>query len=213
MCLDVFDFPLTLKWRIICKNATVVACHSLLYRWKCLNAYFHLLQLRKQFPSMNLKIPAKRIFGDNFDPGKRRIYAGILHIWHSYTTCTRQRPARSPAPDVKNIIMATSEFQNTIYRISIYSTEFIKQRRAGLHEFIKRIVSHPQLSNQWVYDFMLLFVNMSVMNRFGFVTCLVSNILDFLSVQMWGDSCRWIKCKVFPTPLRTKMTKYIFYIF
>uniref|UniRef100_A0A3B4ULE8 Serine/threonine-protein kinase Sgk1 n=2 Tax=Seriola TaxID=8160 RepID=A0A3B4ULE8_SERDU len=49
--------------------------------------------LRKQFPSMNLKIPAKRIFGDNFDP------------------------------------------------------EFIKQRRAGLHEFIKRIVSHPQLCN------------------------------------------------------------------
>uniref|UniRef100_A0AAQ5Z4G8 Serine/threonine-protein kinase Sgk1 n=1 Tax=Amphiprion ocellaris TaxID=80972 RepID=A0AAQ5Z4G8_AMPOC len=48
--------------------------------------------LRKQFPSMNLKIPAKRIFGDNFEP------------------------------------------------------EFIKQRRAGLHEFIKRIVSHPQLS-------------------------------------------------------------------
>uniref|UniRef100_A0A8C7F5X2 Serine/threonine-protein kinase Sgk1 n=1 Tax=Oncorhynchus kisutch TaxID=8019 RepID=A0A8C7F5X2_ONCKI len=25
--------------------------------------------LRKQFPSLNLKIPAKRIFGDNFDPG------------------------------------------------------------------------------------------------------------------------------------------------
>ncbi|XP_015239891.1 PREDICTED: serine/threonine-protein kinase Sgk3 [Cyprinodon variegatus] len=49
--------------------------------------------LKKQFPSMNLKIPAKRIFGDNFDP------------------------------------------------------EFIKQRRAGLHEFIKRIVSNPQLSS------------------------------------------------------------------
>uniref|UniRef100_A0A3B3BPF2 Serum/glucocorticoid regulated kinase family member 3 n=1 Tax=Oryzias melastigma TaxID=30732 RepID=A0A3B3BPF2_ORYME len=42
---------------------------------------------------MNLKIPAKRIFGDNFDP------------------------------------------------------EFIQQRRAGLHEFIKRLVSHPQLSS------------------------------------------------------------------
>lgn len=26
-------------------------------------------QLKKQFPTMNLKIPAKRIFGDNFDPG------------------------------------------------------------------------------------------------------------------------------------------------
>lgn len=26
-------------------------------------------QLKKQFPAMNLKIPAKRIFGDNFDPG------------------------------------------------------------------------------------------------------------------------------------------------
>ncbi|CAB1341054.1 unnamed protein product, partial [Coregonus sp. 'balchen'] len=50
--------------------------------------------LRKQFPSLNLKIPAKRIFGDNFDP------------------------------------------------------EFIKQRRTGLHEFIQRLVSHPQLSNQ-----------------------------------------------------------------
>ncbi|KAG2458172.1 SGK3 kinase, partial [Polypterus senegalus] len=50
--------------------------------------------LRKQFPTMNLKLPAKRIFGDNFDP------------------------------------------------------EFIQQRRAGLNEFIQRIVSHPQLSNQ-----------------------------------------------------------------
>ncbi|XP_072306881.1 serine/threonine-protein kinase Sgk3 [Eucyclogobius newberryi] len=47
--------------------------------------------LRKQFPAMKLKIPAKRIFGDNFDP------------------------------------------------------EFIRQRRAGLHEFIKRIVSDPKL--------------------------------------------------------------------
>ncbi|XP_047205255.1 serine/threonine-protein kinase Sgk3 isoform X2 [Girardinichthys multiradiatus] len=59
--------------------------------------------LRKQFPSMNLKIPAKRIFGDNFDP------------------------------------------------------EFIKQRRAGLHEFIKRIVSHPQLSShEDVRSFLLM---------------------------------------------------------
>ncbi|XP_028659424.1 serine/threonine-protein kinase Sgk3 [Erpetoichthys calabaricus] len=49
--------------------------------------------LRKQFPTMNLKLPAKRIFGDNFDP------------------------------------------------------EFIQQRRAGLNEFIQRIVTHPQLSN------------------------------------------------------------------
>ncbi|KAJ8279751.1 hypothetical protein COCON_G00068170 [Conger conger] len=49
--------------------------------------------LRKQFPSMNLKIPAKRIFGDNFEPG------------------------------------------------------FIKQRRTGLHEFIQRLVTNPQLSS------------------------------------------------------------------
>ncbi|XP_037550010.1 serine/threonine-protein kinase Sgk3 [Nematolebias whitei] len=49
--------------------------------------------LRKQFPSMNLKIPPKRIFGDNFDP------------------------------------------------------DFLRQRRAGLHEFIKRIVSHPKVCN------------------------------------------------------------------
>ncbi|MBN3286227.1 SGK3 kinase, partial [Polyodon spathula] len=49
--------------------------------------------LKKQFPNINLKLPAKRIFGDNFDP------------------------------------------------------EFIKQRRTGLHEFIQRLVTHPQLSN------------------------------------------------------------------
>lgn len=30
--------------------------------------------------------------------------------------------------------------------------EFIKQRRAGLHEFIQKIVSHPQICNQWVYQ-------------------------------------------------------------
>lgn len=32
--------------------------------------YVLYFQLKKQFPTMNLKIPAKRIFGDNFDPGK-----------------------------------------------------------------------------------------------------------------------------------------------
>uniref|UniRef100_A0A6J0VB33 Serine/threonine-protein kinase Sgk3 isoform X3 n=1 Tax=Pogona vitticeps TaxID=103695 RepID=A0A6J0VB33_9SAUR len=49
--------------------------------------------LRKQFPTMNLRIPAKRIFGDNFDP------------------------------------------------------DFIKQRRAGLNEFIQNLVRHPELCN------------------------------------------------------------------
>ncbi|XP_043923305.1 serine/threonine-protein kinase Sgk3 isoform X2 [Protopterus annectens] len=47
--------------------------------------------LKKQFPNMNLKLPAKRIFGDNFDP------------------------------------------------------DFIRQRRAGLNEFIQRIVTDSQL--------------------------------------------------------------------
>ncbi|TRY69915.1 hypothetical protein DNTS_015368 [Danionella cerebrum] len=57
--------------------------------------------LKKQFPAQNLKLPAKRIFGDNFDP------------------------------------------------------EFIKHRRDGLHEFIQRIVSHPQLcSHPDVKDFL-----------------------------------------------------------
>ncbi|NXU51050.1 SGK3 kinase, partial [Turnix velox] len=54
--------------------------------------------LKKQFPTMNLKIPAKRIFGDNFDPGKLLPY-------------------------------------------------FIKQRRAGLNEFIQNLVRHPELCN------------------------------------------------------------------
>ncbi|XP_045416521.1 serine/threonine-protein kinase Sgk3 isoform X2 [Lemur catta] len=49
--------------------------------------------LKKQFPAMALKIPAKRIFGDNFDP------------------------------------------------------DFIKQRRAGLNEFIQNLVRHPELYN------------------------------------------------------------------
>ncbi|XP_015679896.1 serine/threonine-protein kinase Sgk3 isoform X1 [Protobothrops mucrosquamatus] len=49
--------------------------------------------LRKQFPTMNLKIPAKRIFGDNFDP------------------------------------------------------DFIKQRRAGLNEFIQNLVRQSELCN------------------------------------------------------------------
>lgn len=49
--------------------------------------------LKKQFPAMALKIPAKRIFGDNFDP------------------------------------------------------DFIKQRRAGLNEFIQNLVRYPELYN------------------------------------------------------------------
>ncbi|XP_060678665.1 serine/threonine-protein kinase Sgk3 [Hemiscyllium ocellatum] len=48
--------------------------------------------LKKQYPQFPLKLPAKRIFGDNFDPA------------------------------------------------------FIKQRRAGLNEFIQKLVSHPSLS-------------------------------------------------------------------
>lgn len=57
--------------------------------------------LKKQFPALNLKIPAKRIFGDNFDP------------------------------------------------------EFIKHRRAGLHEFIQKIVCNPQLCHHLdVKDFL-----------------------------------------------------------
>lgn len=71
---------------------------------------------------MNLKIPAKRIFGDNFEPGE------FLH--------ERRRDliySGSNAP----VFTGTSAV-----------TEFIKQRRAGLHEFIKRIVSHPDLCTQ-----------------------------------------------------------------
>lgn len=49
--------------------------------------------LKKQFPAMALKIPAKRIFGDNFDP------------------------------------------------------DFIKQRKAGLNEFIQNLVRYPELYN------------------------------------------------------------------
>lgn len=86
------------------------------------NIYY---QLRKQFPSMNLKIPAKRIFGDNFEPG------GWLRI---------------QVPEVDNRPMHDCVFQTAHTCVSL--TEFIKQRRAGLHEFIKKIVSHPQLCNQ-----------------------------------------------------------------
>lgn len=76
---------------------------------------------------MNLKIPAKRIFGDNFDPGE----------W---------------------VLISESSDNNQIDAFCVYFVvsaqtciplaEFIKQRRAGLHEFIKRIVSNPQLSSQ-----------------------------------------------------------------
>lgn len=45
-------------------------------------------------------------------------------------------------------------------------SEFIKQRRTGLHEFIQKIVTHPQLSNQWVQQsvffiqcFMTIFIH------------------------------------------------------
>lgn len=43
---------------------------TLVYDSSRLIFFYLLMQLRKQFPSMNLKIPAKRIFGDNFEPGK-----------------------------------------------------------------------------------------------------------------------------------------------
>lgn len=40
-------------------------------------------------------------------------------------------------------------WQSTLVWPCVFNpTEFLKQRRAGLHEFIKKIVSHPQLCNQ-----------------------------------------------------------------
>uniref|UniRef100_A0A8D3AXC3 Serine/threonine-protein kinase Sgk1 n=1 Tax=Scophthalmus maximus TaxID=52904 RepID=A0A8D3AXC3_SCOMX len=45
--------------------------------------------LRKLFPSMNLKIPAKRIFGDNFDPGKCSLSVHVL----SKFLPSRQKPS------------------------------------------------------------------------------------------------------------------------
>uniref|UniRef100_A0A2K5PR42 non-specific serine/threonine protein kinase n=1 Tax=Cebus imitator TaxID=2715852 RepID=A0A2K5PR42_CEBIM len=35
--------------------------------------------LKKQFPAMALKIPAKRIFGDNFDPGKQQLHRPAMN--------------------------------------------------------------------------------------------------------------------------------------
>uniref|UniRef100_A0A667XHU5 Serine/threonine-protein kinase Sgk1 n=1 Tax=Myripristis murdjan TaxID=586833 RepID=A0A667XHU5_9TELE len=91
--------------------------------------------LRKQFPSMNLKIPAKRIFGDNFDP------------------------------------------------------EFIKQRRTGLHEFIQRIVSHPQLCN---HPDVRTFLQMDKMQNF-------SDASEDEDDKVWGLIYQLFICLAKPT--------------
>uniref|UniRef100_A0A671RC77 Serine/threonine-protein kinase Sgk1 n=2 Tax=Sinocyclocheilus anshuiensis TaxID=1608454 RepID=A0A671RC77_9TELE len=98
--------------------------------------------LKKLFPALNLKIPAKRIFGDNFDP------------------------------------------------------EFIKHRKAGLHEFIQKIVSHPQLCNHdkycmyviiWMQNIELVEMNDAYALILALITVCFSNSakptdFDFLKV-------------------------------
>uniref|UniRef100_A0A673NL00 Serine/threonine-protein kinase Sgk3-like n=1 Tax=Sinocyclocheilus rhinocerous TaxID=307959 RepID=A0A673NL00_9TELE len=98
--------------------------------------------LKKLFPALNLKIPAKRIFGDNFDP------------------------------------------------------EFIKHRKAGLHEFIQKIVSHPQLCNHdkycmyviiWMQNIQLVEINDAYALILALITVCFSNSakptdFDFLKV-------------------------------
>ena len=110
--------------------------------------FLFILQLRKQFPSMNLKIPAKRIFGDNFDPGK------ALDWYKLYIKTKSQYLKLKIDASLFVFLPWPMLFTTAFYCILFYNNtcicpiEFIKQRRAGLHEFIKRIVSHPQLCNQ-----------------------------------------------------------------
>uniref|UniRef100_A0A672P187 Serine/threonine-protein kinase Sgk3-like n=1 Tax=Sinocyclocheilus grahami TaxID=75366 RepID=A0A672P187_SINGR len=122
--------------------------------------------LKKLFPALNLKIPAKRIFGDNFDP------------------------------------------------------EFIKHRKAGLHEFIQKIVSHPQLCNHdkycmhviiWMQNIQLVEMNDAYALILALITVCFSNSakptdFDFLKVigkgsfgkvllakRKWDGKCYAIK--------------------
>lgn len=53
-----------------CSSENKEKCNCFYRYLSTLQLYVFCFQLKKQFPTMNLKIPAKRIFGDNFDPGK-----------------------------------------------------------------------------------------------------------------------------------------------
>lgn len=69
------EVVLKLVWEIPLNQFLLLCCTSWL-RIEVISEVklYHMtyvFQLRKQFPTMNLKIPAKRIFGDNFDPGKQ----------------------------------------------------------------------------------------------------------------------------------------------
>lgn len=59
MKLNIFFIYIYYIYYIYCKTINL----------NCFKNLLLLLQLKKQYPALNLKIPAKRIFGDNFDPG------------------------------------------------------------------------------------------------------------------------------------------------
>lgn len=90
------------------------------------------------------------------------------------------------------------------YIFLLFPSEFIKQRRTGLHEFIQKIVTLPQLSNQWVHQSVFFFCaswTLLFMNSRADKSTRLMQIYDLLhdqnvlSMQIYQKSvCFFISC-------------------
>uniref|UniRef100_A0A6Q2WXC2 Serine/threonine-protein kinase Sgk1 n=1 Tax=Esox lucius TaxID=8010 RepID=A0A6Q2WXC2_ESOLU len=110
--------------------------------------------LRKQFPSLNLKIPAKRIFGDNFDPG---------NIWINLIKCKDEDDKVSEAKPTDfnflkvigkgsfgKVLLAKRNLDGKYYAIKVLQKRIILNRREQKHIMAERNVllknvKHPFL--------------------------------------------------------------------
>ncbi|RXM27150.1 Serine/threonine-protein kinase Sgk3 [Acipenser ruthenus] len=124
--------------------------------------------LKKQFPNINLKLPAKRIFGDNFDPALPAPSSGSISstcfrklsilsycLLCNVNTTDRQREqitfeSCSRFHVHTSVLLAKHKLDNTYYAIKVLQKRVILNRREQKHIMAERNVllkniKHPFL--------------------------------------------------------------------